>query len=123
MTIPFHRLDHLQITIPPGEEPAAKAFYIDLLGLTEIEKPDYMKPRGGFWVAVADIQLHIGVETPGPASKRHPAFEIGEWEAAKAFFREQGVRLREDPPIPHFNRFSIWDPFGNRMELLQRINA
>ncbi len=116
--IAFYRLHHLQVTIPVGEEAAARKFYVELLGLTEIEKPDDLKPSGGFWVEIADIQLHIGVEPPTGTSKRHPAFEIGNFDEVKQRLKEAGVPLREDHPIPGFHRFSIYDPFGNRMELL-----
>ena len=34
-------INHVQITIPEGQEQAAREFYCDLLGLKEIEKPDY----------------------------------------------------------------------------------
>lgn len=32
-------IHHVQITIPTGEEARARAFYCDLLGLEEMEKP------------------------------------------------------------------------------------
>ena len=36
----IRRLNHLQICVPIGAETQARRFYADVLGLTEIEKPD-----------------------------------------------------------------------------------
>ncbi len=55
-------IDHVQITVPRGEEAAVREFYCGVLGLPEIEKPDALKPRGGFWLAVGDRELHVGTE-------------------------------------------------------------
>jgi len=123
MKIHYKRIDHLQLCIPTGKEAEAKEFYCGLLGLEEIEKPEYLRKNGGFWLNIADIQLHIGAEPLENHSKRHPAFEIENWEAVKEYLRSNGVRIKEDPPIPNFNRFSFYDPFNNRIELLQRIES
>ncbi|PHN04597.1 VOC family protein [Flavilitoribacter nigricans] len=121
MRINFKRIDHFQICIPPGAETEARNFYIEILGLQEIPKPDYLKVGGGFWLEIADIQLHIGVENDTVSPKRHPAFEVDELEKVKSYLVDQNIRIREDRPIPDFERFSCFDPFGNRIELLGRI--
>lgn len=120
MKIDFVRLNHVQICIPSGEEEKARVFYCGVLGLEEIEKPDALKPNGGFWVQVADIQLHIGTEAHTGKSKRHPAFEIKNLETVKRYLLDRGVNIKEDTPIPGVNRFSIFDPFDNRIELLEK---
>lgn len=117
----FQRLDHIQLTIPAGCEEQARQFYTGVLGLQEIEKPKALKPNGGVWFAVADIQLHIGVEQGQPPSKRHPAFEIDNLAAARTHLLARGVRVQEDTPIPGVQRFSCFDPFGNRIELMEII--
>lgn len=67
-------LDHVQVAAPPGCEPAARAFYGDLLGLSELEKPAALQSRGGVWFACGGQALHVGVEDPFvPARKAHPA--------------------------------------------------
>ncbi|HET7658402.1 MAG TPA: glyoxalase, partial [Bacillales bacterium] len=77
MKVDIVRLDHVQVCIPKGEEQVARAFYTDLLGFEEIEKPNALKKNGGLWYLVGDIQLHIGTETvKSNKSKRHPAFQI-----------------------------------------------
>ena len=114
------RLDHVQVAAPPGCEEAARAFYGGLLGLREIEKPAVLKANGGLWFEIADIQLHIGVEPEQAPSKRHPAFEVEDLEGVRSYLGENGVRLKEEPSIPGARRLSFFDPFGNRIELLER---
>jgi len=98
----------------------AKEFYCNLLGLPEIEKPANLKKNGGFWLKIADIELHIGTENLMNQSKRHPAFEVQKLEAIKEFLMKHQVKIKEDAPLPYYNRFSFFDPFNNRIELLEK---
>jgi catechol 2,3-dioxygenase-like lactoylglutathione lyase family enzyme len=120
MKIHIKRLDHVQICIPFGEEERAREFYTRVLGLEEIEKPDALKPNGGLWFKVADIQLHIGVEEMQGKSKRHPAFEVEGLEQIREHLRENQVKIKEETEVPGLNRFSFFDPFGNRIELMEK---
>jgi catechol 2,3-dioxygenase-like lactoylglutathione lyase family enzyme len=118
----FKRLDHVQLCIPPGAEDAARAFYGTLLGLREIEKPAPLRANGGMWFEIADIQLHIGVEAHQTKSKRHPAFEVEQVEAIRNYLEAHGVRTRDEPQLAGIRRFSFFDPFDNRIELLEKVN-
>ena len=120
MKIRVKRLDHVQLCIPVGEEDRARDFYGRVLGFTEIEKPAALKERGGLWFQVADIQLHIGVEASTPKSKRHPAFEVEGLEEIRDYFRQQQIEVREEIPVAGQNRLSFFDPFGNRIELMEK---
>jgi catechol 2,3-dioxygenase-like lactoylglutathione lyase family enzyme len=119
--INFKRLDHIQICIPTGKENEARNFYTDVIGLKEIPKPQELIPNGGLWYQLADIQFHIGTENEINRSKRHPAFEITNLEDAKEYLKKKGVKIKEEIQIPGCLRFSFFDPFGNRIELLQKI--
>lgn len=123
MKIDFKRLHHVQICIPRGAEGEARAFYGSLLGLKEIEKPSPLKASGGLWFEVADIHLHVGVEDPVAQSKRHPAFEIGDVSNVRAYLEENGVRTRDEPQLPGVRRFSLFDPFGNRIEFMETLKS
>ena len=120
MKIRVKRLDHVQLCIPMGEEAKARDFYGRVLGFEEIEKPDALKANGGLWFQVADIQLHVGVEAATGKSKRHPAFEVEGLDEIRDYFREQQIEIREEKPVPGLKRFSFFDPFGNRIELLEK---
>jgi catechol 2,3-dioxygenase-like lactoylglutathione lyase family enzyme len=120
MKINFRKLDHVQLCIPPEAEERAREFYGGLLGLPEIEKPEPLRARGGLWFEIADIQLHIGVERDGSKSKRHPAFEIEDAEGVRKYLERNGVRTRDEISLAGVKRFSLFDPFDNRIELLER---
>ena len=124
MKIHFSRFDHVQVCIPRGTEGEARDFYGRLLGLEEIEKPEVLKRNGGMWYAVAGIQLHVGVEEVVAPSKRHPAFEVEDAAGVRAYLERSGVRTKDEPDIPGVvHRFSLFDPFGNRIELVEKTKS
>jgi len=123
MKIKFGRLDHVQVCIPRDAEARAREFYGGLLGLEEIEKPAALKKNGGLWYAVADVQLHVGVEDAVAPSKRHPAFEVENVPGVRTYLEQSGVPTRDEPDIPGVRRFSFFDPFGNRIELIERTES
>lgn len=122
MNFTLIRLDHIQLTAPVGTEVAIRQFYGGVLGLREIEKPEALKPNGGVWFEAAGIQIHIGVEEGQSPSKRHPAFEVDDLAAARAHLLAHGIPIKDDTRIPGVERFSLTDPFGNRIELLEKTN-
>lgn len=118
------RIHHVQVSVPRGSEDAVRAFYCGILGLTEVEKPDALKARGGLWLAIdGRPALHFGTEdvTDRAVSKRHVAFEVDDLEAVRARLRNAGVHTEDGIPIPGLRRFECRDPFGNRLELLSRV--
>lgn len=120
MKINFKKINHVQICVPIDEEDRAREFYCKILGLNEIERPDALKNKGGFWLEIAGIQLHIGTEEKEGKSKRHPAFEIENLKEVKEYFIKTGVRVKEDVKTPGMNRFSIFDFWDNRIELMEK---
>ncbi len=114
-------IDHVQIAAPAGCESAARRFYGELLGLTEIEKPEPLRMRGGVWFTVGAQQLHIGVEDAfEPARKAHPALRVQPGRLDKIAERLSGAghTVRWDDTLTGTRRFFCDDPWGNRIELL-----
>jgi catechol 2,3-dioxygenase-like lactoylglutathione lyase family enzyme len=110
-------IDHVQVAAPPGCEHEARAFYSRLLGLTEVEKPEPLKARGGVWFQVGPQQLHVGVQEDfQPATKAHPAFQVDALDALAERLVTAGAPVKYDDAIP--GRFYTEDPWGNRLELL-----
>jgi catechol 2,3-dioxygenase-like lactoylglutathione lyase family enzyme len=119
--IKIKRLDHIQICIPVGKENEARAFYTNIIGFAEIPKPIELIPNGGLWYQVGDIQFHIGTENEVNRSKRHPAFEVIDLALARQHLENHNVKIKEEIQVPGQDRFSFIDPFGNRIELLQKV--
>lgn len=112
-------LDHLQIAIPAKGEAQGRAFYGDLLGLTEVAKPPTL-PREGVWFEDADLRIHLGVDPNfTPATKGHPGFTTRDLDGLAARLREAGHTVREDTALPGVKRAFTADPFGNRIELIE----
>lgn len=105
--------------MPPGGEEAARRFFSDLLGMTEIAKPPELAKRGGCWFASGQVQIHLGVEADfRPAKKAHPALRCRDYVSLLVRLRSQGVGAVEVRDIPGVRRCHIFDPFGNRIELV-----
>ncbi|MED1950761.1 VOC family protein [Brevibacillus centrosporus] len=112
--------DHVQLAAPVGCEEEARRFFGDLLGMTEVPKPEKLKVRGGVWFQCGPQMIHIGVEAAfQPAKKAHPAFLVGNIERLMAHLQESGIPLRVDDEIPGVIRFFTEDPFGNRLEFME----
>jgi catechol 2,3-dioxygenase-like lactoylglutathione lyase family enzyme len=114
-------LDHVQVAIPEGGEEAARRWYGEVLGMTEMPKPPALAVRGGCWFTAGTAVLHLGVEQPfAPALKAHPAFGVDDLDALEARVRTVGCEtVRTDGEIPGVRRFHTSDPFGNRIEFQQ----
>ena len=114
------RINHVQLAMPAGREDAARRFYGEVLGLTELEKPATLAARGGVWFALADAQLHLGVDADfRPAKKAHVALEAEDIDLLAARCQAAGHAPRSDGRIPGQRRFYVDDPFGNRLEVLE----
>jgi len=121
--VPAIALHHVQVAIPVGEEDRARLFYGGVLGLTEIPKPANQRERGGLWYRVGALELHIGVEDNfRPAKKAHPAFLVDDLAAVIATAAAAGHPSRPDTmELKGYDRVFVDDPFGNRIELLEKL--
>jgi catechol 2,3-dioxygenase-like lactoylglutathione lyase family enzyme len=116
---PFAAIDHVQLAMPAGEEESARWFYRDLLGMVEIPKPRELATRGGCWFVSGGVQLHLGVEEDFRAAKKaHPALRCFDYDGLTSRLRAAGVETKEDESIPGVRRCHLFDPFGNRIELI-----
>lgn len=116
-------IDHVQIAMPAGEEEKARAFYIRVLGFTEIPKPPELAKRGGAWFQAGNVQLHLGVEADfRPARKAHPAFVVDDLAAILVLAQNAGCEIdTSQPALDGYNRAHVFDPFGNRIELMEKL--
>lgn len=115
-------LDHVQLAMPAGREDDARAFYSGLLGLEEQLKPANLAKRGGCWFGRGALKVHLGVEDEfQPAKKAHPAFLVDDLTCLRKTLELAGCRVVEDELLEGYDRFYVYDPFGNRIELMQPL--
>ncbi len=120
MAYTFFGIDHVQLAAPAGCEAAARIFFGDLLGMTEITKPEDLRKRGGVWFQCGGQQLHVGVDSTFVAAKKaHPAFHVQNLAALRERILAQDIPVQDDGLLPGAERFYVTDPFGNRLEFLE----
>jgi catechol 2,3-dioxygenase-like lactoylglutathione lyase family enzyme len=114
------RLDHIQVSCPPGGEEVARAFYRDALGMTELDKPPLLAARGGCWFKDGSAEVHVGVEEDfKPALKAHPALAVEDLDRVAERLSGLGFPVKWDnETIPGRRRFHTADGHGNRVEIL-----
>jgi catechol 2,3-dioxygenase-like lactoylglutathione lyase family enzyme len=110
------RIDHVQISYPPGGDAEIRRFYGELLGCHEVPKPEAMRVRGGMWFAEG---LHLGVEPDmRPSQKAHVALIVDDFDAICARLVAAGCEFELALDQPDVRRGHTRDPFGNRIELV-----
>ena len=113
-------LHHVQLALPAGGEDACRAFYVGVLGMTEVEKPPVLAARGGLWVRADGLELHLGVEAEfRPQRKAHPGILVADLDAVAERLTSNGRPVTWDDHFPGMRRFYTEDDHGNRLEFLQ----
>jgi catechol 2,3-dioxygenase-like lactoylglutathione lyase family enzyme len=122
--MPVLNLDHVQLAIPEGGQQRAREFYTGILGLREVEKPAAMAGRNSIWFAAGAVNLHLGIESEfHPAKRAHPALVVEGLDEILAACERAALPTRPDTSFNGFRRFHIFDPFGNRLELMERAKS
>ncbi|GAA2595707.1 VOC family protein [Winogradskya consettensis] len=120
----FERLHHVLLAIPPGGEDDARAFYRDVLGMTELEKPEELRTRGGCWFRSGGWEVHLGVEKEFvPARKAHPGVLVKDLDGLAARLGTHGRPVDWDGGFPGHRRLYSFDGHGNRLEFLEPITG
>lgn len=121
-------IDHVTLVVKDLER--SRAFYVDLLGMQEVERPNFGFP--GLWFQAGATQIHLIGEhrESGPAKifvpdecklsrTRHFAFEVDDAEVVVRQLHERGIPIaagpqrRPDGPTQLY----LTDPDGNLVEL------
>ncbi|HET7773153.1 MAG TPA: VOC family protein [Burkholderiaceae bacterium] len=115
-------LDHVQISIPAGRLDEALRFYADTLGFVRVPKPAELSPTGA-WLTGGTLNLHLGEEAHFATDGRaHPALMVADAGALIERCAAAGYRHRWDEGPAGYLRGSVFDPFGNRVELMQKLS-
>ena len=115
-------IDHVQLAMPHGGEEQARRFYMGVLGMREVEKPAHLAVGGGCWFEGGAAQVHLGVEEGHrPSRKAHPALLVEDLAGLTRTLEMAGVPFAQGKPLAGYIRGDITDPFGNRIELMERV--
>ena len=115
-------IDHVQLAMPAGQEEVAREFYARTLGIPEVPKPPELAKRGGAWFEDGAVKIHLGVEADfRPARKAHPALLVHDLAALVAALRAKGHEIVPADGVPGWHRVHVFDPFGNRIELMEPL--
>ncbi len=126
--IQVKRIDHITLVVKDLE--ISRQFYVDVLGMVEVPRPNFL--FAGLWFAAGTTHVHLIREhaESGPAKvyvpdectisrTRHFAFEVEDALAAKACLDSleipivAGPKSRPDGPTQLY----IFDPDDNLVEL------
>ncbi|WP_259782509.1 VOC family protein [Aestuariispira ectoiniformans] len=121
-------VDHIQVTTTSSRIDDVLYFYQQVMGLVPVAKPDALAGNGGGWFQVGDQQLHVSIEKGDVAdaaqSKRHICYRVDDLNHWQDHLDAKGVPWQPDhQPIPGCVRLFLRDPAGNRIELMQILDA
>jgi len=111
----FH---HVAINVT--DVPRAIAFYEKVFGLKAIsrENSGATTPTGA-WFAVGTLQLHLQGRAPTTKSDQHFALLLESLADLSEKAALHGGRFETARPLPGYSaRGNVWDPDGNRIEVL-----
>jgi catechol 2,3-dioxygenase-like lactoylglutathione lyase family enzyme len=121
-SISFHRINHVTVAVPAGEEEKVRDFYGGVLGLRELPRNKALQGHYTLiWYELLDFQLHLDFSPPWvtPAENRHLAFEVHDLHKIRQYLEAKGAKIREAVVMPDRNRFYLLDPFGNYFEFME----
>ena len=121
-------ITHVNLTIELGPEAfeAARHFYVDVLGLERLPRPESLDKAGpGLWLQFGSQQIHINAEPNATQlnsnSGRHAAFEVTDLAALHARLEQEGNSFEEADQFEGQRRFFWRDQWGNLLEFVQFI--
>ncbi len=104
-------------------------FYCNKLGLKEVRRMESQQGRftlvylaaPGDEDAQVELTYNWDPEVYGEARNfGHLAYEVDDLEAWRERLRNEGIAAEDGVKIPGYVRVEFRDPFGNRVELIQR---
>jgi len=126
--IEVRTLDHVTVVVHDLE--ASRAFYVEVLGMCEVPRPEFS--FGGLWFQAGGTQVHLIAEHDGsgpagnlvPAESRgslthHFAFQVDDAHACAARLVELGVPIAAGPKNRPDGAVQVFicDPDGHVVEL------
>lgn len=126
-TLGVKGIDHVTLVVADLE--LSRQFYVGLLGMTDVPRPDFGFP--GLWFQAGNTLIHLNVESAesGPAGMRysatkisramHFAFEVEDGDVAAQQLRDRGIAIVEGPRQrpDGATQLYVQDPDGHLVEI------
>ncbi len=109
------------VSINCADVDAAAPFYTDILGMSQLDRPDFgfngrwLRTPGGGEVHLIEVADWV------PPKGQHWAFKVDDIDATVAELRDAGVEVRDPVPLPGTpaRQTFFFDPAGNMIEINQ----
>lgn len=119
------RVQHVSVPMPSGGIGAARRFYGEALGLTEVVPPEGLNPPNFCWFRVGPDgqEIHVFTEERLGAGSiaQHLCLQVDDLAALRQRLTLTGMDIEDPTPIHNRPRCFIRDPFGNKIELTEII--
>jgi len=122
-------IDHVYLLIDddPTALDRADRFYLDVLGLERTVRPDNIDSgKPGAWYRCGTQELHLSASgdatAQNSATRRHHAFRVAHVDELRARLERAGIEIIAGNTFPGQKRFFVRDPFGNRLEFVERLS-
>ena len=112
-------IHHVSINVKDVD--AAVAFYVGVLNLEVLDRPDLGFP--GAWIQAGEQEIHLlGIDSGDPVKEQHFAFAVNDADEVHTALVTEGFApsdIRESPGV--CRQFFTHDPSGNMIEFNQRL--
>jgi glyoxylase I family protein len=122
LLIEFKSIHHVSLSVTDLEQ--AKHFYGEILGLKEINRPNFDFP--GAWYKIGDQQLHLILYQDSETLRKnrqvetkdgHFAIRVQDYYQTLAYLKDKGVLVTENPNSKSgFAQLFCTDPDNNLIE-------
>ena len=112
-------IHHVSINVT--DVAAAQQFYVEVLGMELLPRPDVGFP--GAWLGAGQQEVHLmGIDTGPPLKEQHFAFRVTDVDALVQRLEDAGITCSTPREIPGICRqVFTHDPSGNLIEFNQRL--
>jgi catechol 2,3-dioxygenase-like lactoylglutathione lyase family enzyme len=118
----FEVLGFLHVNVEVTDVERALRFY-RIFGLKSLDRKG-TPGRAGAWLSLPDgSELHISLGPAKPPSRVHFAIRVENLAAARAVVEASNALIESERDIPGQIRFFTRDPDGNRIEIVEYLEA
>ena len=112
-------IHHVSINVKDVD--AAVAFYVGLLELEQLDRPDL--GFAGAWLKSGDQEVHLlGIESDAAPKEQHFAFRVDDLDKVITHLEENSIKVSQPNEITGVCRQAFaHDPSGNMVEFNQRL--